>query len=121
MSIRFDKESQIEFLKCKYTPTSHYYSWRTFACKPEYGIKHGPCKYYASGKHIVQEIIRSVQAEGISIEEYVYNYNQFYATTDFYRPNWFAYLKNRKVRHYANVNLRKTFVQKINARKQEKS
>lgn len=107
MSIRFSKENQIEFLKRKYTPTSHYYSWQTFTYKPEYDIKYEPCKYYASGKHVVQEIIKSAQAEGISIEEYVYDYNQFYATIDFYRPNWLEYLKNRKERHTINTDLRK--------------
>lgn len=120
MSIRFNKENQIEFLKRKYTPTSHYYSWRAFSYKPEYDIKYEPCKYYASGKHIVQEIIRSAQAEGISIEEYVYDYNQFYAITDFYRPDWFKYLENRKKRHKTNVDLRKNVRSKDKRKKTRK-
>lgn len=120
ISIRFNKENQIEFLKRKYTTTSHYYSWRAFSYKPEYDIKYEPRKYYASGKHIVQEIVRSAQAEGISIEEYVYDYNQFYAITDFYRPDWFKYLENRKKRHKTNVDLRKNVRSKDKRKKTRK-
>ena len=120
MSMRFSKENQIEFLKRKYTPTSHYYSWRTFSYKPEYDVKHEPHKYYASGKYVVQEILRGALAEGISIEEYVYEYNQFYATSDFYRPNWFKYLENRKTRHKINCELRKNIRSKNKRKKHKK-
>lgn len=109
MSIRFSKENLIEFLKRKFTPTSQYYSWRTI----EYGLG----KYYACGRRVVQEILRSVQAEDISIEEYVYEYNQFDAISDFYRPNWFRYLENRKERHITNCKLRKNIRSKDKRRK----
>lgn len=111
--MRFDKENQIKFLKRKYTPTSRYYSWYTNNCEP--------CKYYACGKHIVQEILRSAQAEGISIEEYVYDYNQFYAITNFYRPNWLKYLENRAERHKINADLRKNVRSKFKRKKIRKA
>lgn len=113
MSIRFSKENQIEFLKRKYTPTARYYSWYTNNCEP--------CKYYACGKHIVQEILRSAQAEGISVEEYVYDYNQFYAITNFYRPNWLKYLENRAERHKINADLRKNVRSKFKRKKIRKA
>ena len=112
MSIRFGKENLIEFLKRNFTPTSQYYSWRT--------IEYAPCKYYACGRHVVQEILRSIQAEDISIEEYVYEYYQFDAISDFYRPNWFRYLENRKERHIANCKLRKNTRSKDKRRKNRK-
>lgn len=114
MSIRFNKENQIKFLKRKYTPTSHHYSW--------YAIHESDhdSKYLACGKYVIQEILRNAQAEGISIEEYVYYYNQFYATTDFYRPNWFKYLENRKKRHTTNVDLRKNVRSKDKRKKTRK-
>ena len=113
MSIRFNKENQIEFLKRKYTPTSHHYSW--------YAIhKSDDGKYLACGKYVVQEILRNAQAEDISIEEYVYDYDQFYATTDFYRPNWFKYLENRKKRHATNIDLRKNVRSKDKRKKTRK-
>lgn len=117
MSIRFNKENQIKFLKRKYTPTAQYYSWYATAYRPEYDVKYEKHKYYASGKHVVQEIIKSAQAEGISIEEYVYDYNQFYAIADFYRPNWLKYLEVRKKRHTTNCELRKN-VHSKNKRKE---
>lgn len=112
MSIRFGKENLIEFLKRNFTPTSQYYSWRT--------IEYAPCKYYACGRRVVQEILRSIQAEDISIEEYVYEYYQFDAISDFYRPNWFRYLENRKERHIANCKLRKNTRSKDKRRKNRK-
>ena len=113
MSIRFNKENQIEFLKRKYTPTSHHYSW--------YAIhKSDDDKYFACGKYVIQEILRNAQAEDISIEEYVYDYDQFYATTDFYRPNWFKYLENRKKRHATNIDLRKNVRSKDKRKKTRK-
>lgn len=118
--MRFDKENQIKFLKRRYTPTSQYYSWRTFPYTSEFDIKYEPRKYYASGKYVVQEILRSAQAEGISVKEYVYDYNQFYATTDFYRTNWFKYLENRKKRHIINADLRKNIRSKDKREKTRK-
>lgn len=112
MSIRFDKENQIKFLKRRYTPTSHYYSWHTKNYEPN--------KYFACGKYVVQEILRSAQAEGISVEEYVYDYDQFYVTTDFYRPNWFKYLENRNKRHIINADLRKNIRSKDKRKKTRK-
>lgn len=113
MSIRFNKENQIEFLKRKYTPTSHHYSW--------YAVhKTDDGKYFACGKYVIQEILRSAQAEDISIEEYVYDYDQFYATTDFYRPNWFKYLENRKKRYKVNFDLRKNIRSKDKRKKTRK-
>lgn len=114
MSIRFSKENQIKFLKRKYTPTSHHYSWYTVRESDH------DCKYLACGKYVIQEIIRSAQAEGISIEEYVYDYNQFYAITDFYRPKWLLYLENRKKRHTTNVDLRKNVRSKDKRKKTRK-
>ena len=99
MSIRFNKESKIKFLKRKYTPTSNYYSWYTVTGESR--------RYFACGKHIVQEILRSAQAEGINVEEYVYEYDQFYATSDICRLNWSKYLENRRERHIINCKLRK--------------
>lgn len=112
MSVLFNKEDKIKFLKRKYTPTSQYYSWRT--------MEYAPGKYCACGKHIVQEILRSAQAEGINVEEYVYEYDQFYAMTDFYRPNWFSYLENRMERHKINCELRKNIRSKDERRKNKK-
>ena len=113
MSIRFNKENQIEFLKRKYTPTSHHYSW--------YAVhKSDDGKYLACGKYVIQEILRNAQAEDISIEEYVYDYDQFYATTDFYRPNWFKYLENRKKRRATNIDLRKNVRSKDKRKKTRK-
>lgn len=112
MSIRFSKENLIEFLKRKFTPTSQYYSWRT--------MEYGQGKYYACGKRVVQEILRSIQAEDISIEEYVYEYDRFDAISDFYRPNWFRYLENRKKRHITNCELRKNIRSKDKRRKNRK-
>ena len=112
MSILFDKENMIEFLKRKYTPTSQYYSWHT--------MEYVPSKYCACGKLVVQEILKSVQAEDISIEEYVHEYAQFYAMTDIYRPNWFTYLKNRKERHITNCEWRKSIRSKDKRRKNRK-
>ena len=112
MSIRFSKENLIEFLKRKFTPASQYYSWRT--------MESAQGKYYACGRRVVQEILRSVQAENISIEEYVYEYNRFDAISDFYRPNWFMYLENRKERHITNCKLRKSIRSKDKRRKNRK-
>ena len=113
MSIRFNKENQIEFLKRKYTPTSHHYSW--------YAVhKFDDGKYLACGRYVIQEILRNAQAEDISIEEYVYDYDQFYAITDFYRPNWFKYLENRKKRHATNIDLRKNVRSKDKRKKTRK-
>lgn len=109
MSIRFSKENTIKFLKRRYTPTSQYYSWHT--------VKYTPSMYAACGKYIVQEILRSAQAEDISIEEYVHEYNLFYAMTDIYRPNWFTYLENRKKRHKINYELRKNIHSKDKRKK----
>lgn len=112
MSVRFNKEDKIKFLKSKFTPTSQYYSWRT--------MEYAPGKYYAGGRRVVQEILKSVQAEDISIEEYVYEYDQFYAISDFYRPNWFRYLENRMERHITNCKLRKNIRSKDKRRKNRK-
>lgn len=109
MSIRFDEENMIEFLKRKYTPTSQYYSWHS--------MEYAPGMYCACGKLVVQEILRSAQAEDISIEEYVHEYAQFYAMTDIYRPNWFTYLRNRKERHKINCEWRKSIRSKDKRRR----
>jgi len=112
MCIRFSKENTIKFLERRYTPTSQYYSWHS--------MEYAPGKYCACGKHIVQEILRSAQAEDISIEEYVHEYDLYYAMTDIYRPNWFTYLNNRKERHKTNCELRKNIRSKDKRRKNRK-
>ena len=100
-------------MKRKYTPTSHHYSW--------YAVhKFDDGKYLACGRYVIQEILRNAQAEDISIEEYVYDYDQFYAITDFYRPNWFKYLENRKKRHATNIDLRKNVRSKDKRKKTRK-
>lgn len=112
MSIRFSKENTIKFLERRYTPTSQYYSWHS--------MEYAQGKYCACGKYIVQEILRSAQAEDISIEEYVHEYDLYYAMTDFYRPNWFTYLENRKERHKTNCELRKNIRSKAKRRRNRK-
>lgn len=116
-----DTEEQIKFLKRKYLSTYRYYSWCTLGHEHEYGAKYEPREYYACGRHVIQKILRSAQAEGISVEEYVYKYKHLYATTDFYRFNWFIYLKHRQKCHVFNADLRENIRSKDRRKKSRKA
>lgn len=106
--IRSEKESLIEFLKCKYTPGVKFYQWFTaFSTRRRDDGTIERC-YLAVGPKVVQDIINGLHDEEISIDEYVFTCGQLWADCNFYRPSWFTVQNHRKERHITNCKLRKS-------------
>lgn len=104
---RFSKECLIEMLKCKYTPNVKFYRWYTMSNTRRCDDGTIERYYLAVGPRVVQDIIKGLQNEEISIEDYVFTYGQFWAESTIYRPPWFKDQNHRRDRHEINCELRK--------------
>ena len=104
---RFGKECLIELLKCKYTPNVKFYRWHTMTSTRRCDDGTVEQYYVAVGPRVVQDIVKGLQNEEISIENYVFDDGQFWAESTIYRPPWFKDQNHRRERHKINCELRK--------------
>ena len=104
---RFSKECLIELLKCKYTPNVKFYRWHTMTSTRRRDDGTVEQYYVAVGPRVVQDIVKGLQNEEISIENYVFDDGQFWAESTIYRPPWFTIQNHRRERHKINCELRK--------------